>query len=720
MRILLVIPPFTQINTPYPATAYLKPVLENAGHDVKQIDLGIMTFLELFSQKGLKEVYSDLERKHRNSDYADLNRFMALKAQYLSTIDPVISFLQGKNDAAAHRINSGKWLPEGERQEYEIERGLLFSDDSVQDGAKHKATLYLEEIGDIIASYCDSSFGFSRYAERIALSPPEFTEIHQSLKGELTFTAQIFTRLIEQEIKDFSPDLCGFTVPFPGNLLGTLICTDYIKKQYPSIKTTIGGGYINTELRNLKDSNFFKYVDFVTLDDGERPLLNLTEYLCGKIDQNLLKRTFVLDENKVVQYINSNEKKDFCQRDLPAPDYKGLMDLPYLSILPVANKMHRLWSEGKWNKMTLAHGCYWHRCAFCDTSLDYIRRYETVPAEIIVDRIQKVLLETGNSSFHFVDEAAPPALLKNMAIELIRRNISINWWTNIRFEKSFKPNLCRLLAKSGCIAISGGLEVASDRLLDKIDKGVTVEQVANVTASLGSAGIMVHSYLMYGFPGQKEVEIIDALENVRQLFKAGLIDSAFWHQFALTAHSPVGLNPEKFGVEITGPAKGSFARNDLFFDDKMNYDPSDYSLGLKSALSGYMTGNGLSKPVNSWFDFKTPKTTVKKNFIKSLTTNLHRNLDLHDNSQFIWTGADITYRDGFIFLHDIDGAEKKTVEKREWIVVSELIKMCNIKNEIILKTTDVEILFNKHSIDFDEWICSDLFSTLTVYGLLIL
>jgi radical SAM superfamily enzyme YgiQ (UPF0313 family) len=713
MKILLIIPPFTQLNTPYPSTAYLKPVLENAGHEVKQIDLGILTILEIFSENGLKKLYHYLEENFKNTEYEALSRFMALKDQYLATINPVIKFLQGQNDSAAFRINSGKWLPEGERQEYEIENELLGN-------ARHKATLYLEEIGDIITNFCDPSFGFSRYAERLAFSPPEFTNIKNSVEKDVGFISGFFLPLLDDELKTFSPDIAGFTIPFPGNLLSSLICTKYIKNHFPQVKTIFGGGYINTELRELKDKDFFTYVDYVTLDDGEKPLLKLIEFIEDKTDLNNLKRTFLVNEKNGVEYKDNPGIIEIKQKDLPAPDYSGLMNLPYLSILPVNNNMHRLWSEGKWNKMTLAHGCYWHRCAFCDTSLDYIKRYEPVSAEIIVQRIEKVIRETNNYSFHFVDEAAPPALLKKMAVELLRKNISINWWTNIRFEKSFKPDLCRLLAKSGCIAISGGLEVASDRLLSRIDKGVTVEQVSSVAASLSSAGIMVHTYLMYGFPGQSEVEIIDALENVRQLFQKKLIDSAFWHQFALTAHSPAGCNPDRFNIDITGPENGSFARNDLTYSDDSNYDPSKYSSGLKNALSNFMIGKELNRPVNKWFQFTTPKTTVKKDFIKKLVDNKRRTVDLYNSSQFVWIGGKLLYKEGFIILHDVDGAEKIKADKRVWNFLSELIKICNIRENRTVTTVDVEKISEMFSTDFDDFLSSELFSIISSYGLLIL
>ena len=95
----------------------------------------------------------------------------------------------------------------------------------------------------------------------------------------------------------------------------------------------------------------------------------------------------------------------------------------------------------------------------------------TISATTLVDRIESVIQQTGKSGFHFVDEAAPPKLLKELALELIHRRLSISWWTNIRFERNFSLDLCRLLAASGCIAVSGGLESVSDRLLKLMNKG---------------------------------------------------------------------------------------------------------------------------------------------------------------------------------------------------------------------------------------------------------
>jgi radical SAM superfamily enzyme YgiQ (UPF0313 family) len=268
----------------------------------------------------------------------------------------------------------------------------------------------------------------------------------------------------------------------------------------------------------------------------------------------------------------------------------------------------------------VAHGCYWKKCSFCDVSLDYISRYDLATATVLADRIERIVAETGQSGFHFVDEAAPPKGLKALATELLQRRLAVSWWGNIRFEKSFTPQLCQLLADSGCIAISGGLEVASDRLLKLMKKGVSVEQVARVTRAFSDAGILVHAYLMYGFPTQTVQDTVDALEYVRQLFEAGCIQSGFFHRFTCTVHSPVGKHPDQYGVTLAPPPQGRFARNDIAFTDPTGVDHDTLGVALNKALYNYMHGLGLDQDVRSWFSGKVPRSTVPRHFIERACT----------------------------------------------------------------------------------------------------
>jgi len=307
---------------------------------------------------------------------------------------------------------------------------------------------------------------------------------------------------------------------------------------------------------------------------------------------------------------NDPGQHDFPQRDTGIPTYVGLPLGEYVSLMEMLNPMHRFWSDGRWNKITLAHGCYWKKCSFCDVSLDYIGRYDRPGEDMVMRRIRALIVETGETGFHLVDEAAPPAGMRALAERLIHEKLSITWWGNIRFEKTFTPALCRLLAASGCVAVSGGLEVASDRLLKLMRKGVTVEQVARVTRAFSDAGIMVHAYLMYGFPTETLQDTIDALERVRQLFAAGCIQSAYWHRFAATAHSPIGLQPQKFGVRLRAAPAVTFAHNDLAFEDPVGTDHDFLGGGLRRALYNYMHGVGLDADVRTWFD--APKTRGRR------------------------------------------------------------------------------------------------------------
>jgi radical SAM superfamily enzyme YgiQ (UPF0313 family) len=524
-----------------------------------------------------------------------------------------MAFLQGKDTTFAHAIVNGA-LPKAKRFNIQQNLNMHFGCDGVQDKAKFLATLFIEDLGDFITECIDNRFGFSRYAEQIGLFASDYNVIEREVQTDSPITT-IMLNLLDKSIQEHSPKVVGFTIPFPGNLVMALKSAQFIKQNYPGIEVVIGGGFVSTELRSLNEPRLFKLVDYVCLDDGELPLLKILGRV--KDGENELARTFIL-EGAAVKYINNATEPDFDHSSIGTPIYEGLPLNDYISVTETTNPMHNLWSNGRWNKMFLAHGCYWHKCAFCDTSLDYINRYSPASAQVLCDRIEAIIAQTNQRGFHFVDEAASPAVLRKLADEILARQISITWWTNIRFEKAFTPELCRLLAKSGCIAVSGGIEVASDRLLQKMKKGVTIEQLVKSTLAFKKAGIMIHAYLMYGFPTQTSKETIDALEIVRQLFANRLIQSAFWHRFTMTVHSPIGLNPEKYGVKAVPLEPKSFVQNACEHIDTVGCNPSHYGDGLVTALYNYMHNNGLDFNLQTWFDFKIPKTTIAPNYIASL------------------------------------------------------------------------------------------------------
>jgi radical SAM superfamily enzyme YgiQ (UPF0313 family) len=645
--VYLITPPFTQLNTPYPATAYLKGFLNTKGISSFQSDLGIEVTIKLFSSEGLTRLFENISLQDNvlaqhptdiipKEKTANAQRIIQLRAAYMRTIDSVIGFLQGKNPTLAHLIAGRNYLPEASRFEQLDDLQWAFGNMGVQDKAKHIATLYLEDLSDLIKECVDEHFGFSRYAERLGRSASSFDELYAALQQPPTFIDQLLLELLQEKMVATTPTLVALSVPFPGNLYAAFRIAQYIRTHFPTTKVAMGGGFPNTELRQLSDVRVFEFLHFITLDDGEAPVENLLKYIHQEIPIDLLKRTLILDNNEVA-YFNSPIVADYKQAHLGTPDYGDLLLDQYISAIEILNPMHRLWSDGRWNKLTMAHGCYWGKCTFCDVSLDYIQRYEPATASLLCDRMEELITQTGVNGFHFVDEAAPPSLMRAMAIEIIRRGLVVSWWTNVRFEKSFTRDLCLLLKASGCIGVSGGLEVASDRLLELIQKGITVAQVAKVNKHFMEAGIMVHAYLMYGFPTQTAQETIDSLEMVRQLFETGVLQSAFWHLFAMTAHSPVGLEPDKYKVKKRKNEIGTFANNDIEHIDLSGVDHEQFSFGLKKSLLNYMHGACLDFPLQKWFEQKVPKTTVPSDFILKCLTEEEYNSPL-PSTKIIYLG----------------------------------------------------------------------------------
>ena len=729
-KLFLVTPPFTQLNTPYPATAYIKGFLNTKNIASEQADLGIEVILALFSKKGLQDLFQVSNSKFQEETLSEnAQRIFALQDEYVKTIDSVIAFLQGKNPTLALSICQEDFLPEASRFAQLEELDWAFGSMGTQDKAKHLATLYLEDISDFIVECVDPNFGFSRYAERLGRSANSFDELYEELQKQPTYIDAVLLSILKVKIETIQPTVFLISVPFPGNLYAAFRSAQWVKENHPEIKILMGGGFANTELRSLSDERVFEFFDFITLDDGELPIELIVENIESETNAEF-KRTFLLENRKVV-YKNNSPRHDYKQSQVGTPDYSDLLLDKYISVIEIVNPMHRMWSDGRWNKLTMAHGCYWGKCTFCDISLDYIKVYEPIAAGILCDRMEEMMSQTGQTGFHFVDEAAPPALMRELALEILRRKLAVTWWTNIRFEKSFTKDLCLLLKASGCIAVSGGLEVASDRLLQLIDKGVTVEQVAKVTRNFTEAGVMVHAYLMYGYPTQTIQETVDSLEMVRQLFEAGVLQSGFWHQFAMTAHSPVGMYPEKFGVTKNSNKIGTFANNDLTYTDSTGIDHEQFSFGLKKSLFNFMHGICLDFDLQDWFDFKIPKTTIRPDFIYDALEE-ETNFNSKPNAKVVWLGGKPTVSSftktkkgnswNMMSLTFHDKKETFVIQTNqkegEWLV--KILATILVSNSKTTQFQELKADFESELDDFELFWFSKPMNSLKEFGLLIL
>ncbi len=644
MRVALVLPPLTQLNTPFPATAYLARFLRDRGLPCTQWDLGQQLVLKLLSAEGLTQVFDQLQDRDELPEPAW--QALAERERHLAAVGPVVRFLQGKDRSLARRLLDTPLLPRGPRMSA-ADPGL-FGARSTDDAARHLATLYIEDLFDLVASTVEPGLQISRYQHHLAVGAESFAPLAQRL-GQTSLVDGWLEALLDAQL-DAAPDVdvLALSVPFPGTLYGALRLGRRARAR--GLAVIMGGGYVNTELREVQEPGLWDCVDALSYDDGEGPLLAFLEHHRGGPD--LRHRTRTRD--------GLHQATAARPVTVPAAWY-GDLDLgAYLDVVDSANPAHRLWGDGRWNKITLAHGCYWKRCAFCDIQLDYIGRYEPARIEGLVDAIEELVEQTGQSGFHLVDEAAPPRLLRDLALALLARKRVVSLWGNIRFERAFTPDLCRLLAQAGLVMVSGGLEVASDRLLTLMDKGITVEQAARSAWAFQQAGVRVHAYLMYGFPTQTAQETVDSLEIVRQMFAAGLLDSAFWHRFVLTRHSGVYADPDRYGVGLPA-TEGRFAGNDLPHVDPTGADADRFEGLLEPPLHAWMRGQELERPVRLP---GLPRTSEAPDRIaKALVEEEER------GERLVWLGGEVLEGQGELILSSNEGLVplRGGPAEREWL-----------------------------------------------------
>ncbi|MBQ2125318.1 MAG: hypothetical protein II196_05955, partial [Spirochaetales bacterium] len=257
-KTILITPPFVQLSSPYPASAFLKGALTQENFCVEQYDFSVLLGLKLFSKSGLSQLFDEIEKQLDNNKLElsePLAAFIAKKEQYIDTIEPVISFLQGKYPQLAQKILSRNYLPEGMRFD-ELKNSKRKNDNT--ETAIHYASLYIDDLTDLCSHTILPNFGLSCYAASIAESNNlTFADIESFLKSD-----DLLTEWLADFIKELNLENCnlvGISVPFPGNFCMALKTAQILKEINPALKIVLGGGFINTGFRNIKEKKIFDY-----------------------------------------------------------------------------------------------------------------------------------------------------------------------------------------------------------------------------------------------------------------------------------------------------------------------------------------------------------------------------------------------------------------------------------------------------------------------------
>lgn len=677
MNITIIQPPLVQLNTPYPSGAYLLSFFNSLKEDydfigkTKWLDTSNLLFHKLFSSEGLKKLFVLSEKKALETAEAfenqgddesafQIRRYVSSQDSWILWIDRIVEIVCGGKSAReyVHEFVRSPHVPRGMRMEnflYNLGREVTADD------AQFLASFALADLADYITMVFDQNFRLISYAEKLGTSEVSFDNVIEGLEGPVL---KEFYKLVLEKVIEPSKELELFliSVPFPGCFESAVFAARYIKENFgENALVCIGGGYVNTELRTVSEKRLFDYADYLSYDMGYGSYLNLLDSIKSAGGNLKLTGDFLPPKMYKLRYLYKglisefDDNKDYAQKEeiicrKLVPDFTSINFEQYPRLADDVNPMHRIWNDGSWVKCYLAHGCYWHRCAFCDTSLEYVNRYCKCDADSICSGLMKQAEKTGVYGIHFVDEACPPSSLVDFGLENCRlskeNGKKLTFWGNIRFEKSFNRDLANFLSYAGLTAVSAGIEIATGEGLDSVNKGTTIENIVKACCAFKEAGILVHSYMIFGFYNQSEQDLVNSMETLRQLFKAGLLDSAFWHKFTLTLHSTVYKEKQEGkhqDLKIVNKNKKRFAENDLNFEGENRSDK--YSEALNLSLDSWMHGKKLDMSVNKWFSFNMPRPSIPQNYIDKMIEAYEKDRDYSYSAspspkdRFVWLGG---------------------------------------------------------------------------------
>lgn len=675
LNTIIIQPPLVQLNTPYPSGAYLLSFFKNLYSEknidgtVSWFDFSNDFFHAVFSKSGISKIFDSTRDKalkladeyESNGDdntAFQLRRFVSSRELWSDWIEKIIAIvcpggsedesLSNKNNLSpdfnhfnARRLKSGREYVHEFIRSAHVARGARvenylsnLSRDVTADDSQILASLSLADLADYITLVYDNNFALIRYAEHLAASTASFKDCENGLNSRALndFYKDIILNKIKVDRSE--PVLFCISIPFPGCFEAALFTAKVLREEFSDCIISFGGGYVNTELRELNEVKLFDYCDCISYDKGYGSYVELINALENVREEIPLKEkifngqkyfgityksqrplTISDDESRFAEI--SKLEKELVRKT--TPDYSTINFSKYPRLADDVNPMHRIWNDGSWLKAFIAHGCYWHRCAFCDTTLDYVKNYCMTDVDNLYKKLSEQAVITGVNGIHFVDEACPPAALKKFALKNLLRGKELTFWGNIRFEKSFDRDAADLLSRGGMTAVSAGIEIATGDGLTDVNKGTDMKNIISACCAFKEAGILIHSYMIFGFYKQSEQDLINSMETLRQMFEAGLLDSAFWHKFTLTKHSTVyaeyekGLHPD---LKILPRNKDAFAENDLHFEGEEKSEK--YSSGLNAALEFWMHGEKLNKSVETYFDFKMPRPTIAKDYVEKL------------------------------------------------------------------------------------------------------
>lgn len=524
MKTIFFFPPNWCISHPYMSIPCILPYLNNSGINVSPVDLNIISWKYYKSEKFLDKCLDKISNISKNSRL--MKKYIMIHDFLLTNKDNVENILHNPDLF----LDYEKYIFAGRYQdELTMFKNMAYNGTKNAKGKKTSLDNYktLSDVFEIINN--------------------------KEINYYWDFYVDTLNEYMDENVEVVIVSLAGIQQIIP-----TFTLCKYIKEYYPKVKIILGGNPF-TKIKNKIDDSwkvmFQKLFDYIMLYEGEYALVDLLK--CLEMNGNIFDVPNCIHYTNENVIINDTDSRVVDIKNGFAPEFKDY-DLQQYStpfvILPYY----------------IERGCYWKKCTFCDHDFGFVDCYRIKTIDKIITDLKEYVSLYNVKYVHFVDEAIPPAYIEKMCNAFIENDIQIKWFTCIKASKKFNKELCGLMKKAGCVFVSIGIESCCQDVLNKMDKGIDIEDIETTLKLMRQANIWVHAFMINDFEGETYKNKWETFGYVNM--HKDFFDSIGIGNFTLSKNAKIFSN-----IELSdGNIPQSDFTNDYFYKSKTSLDNDEY------------------------------------------------------------------------------------------------------------------------------------------------
>lgn len=580
MKILLIFPPQWTPLSPHFALPSLLGQLKNAGFDTRILDLNIEFYNKILTRQhiteSLNKAFSDQDRllKEISKVHSASKQFHEYPEDIQNKIVKYTRIKEYKTSRQYEVENIPEIIEEAAKalksEEYFYDPVFLIRSLNIIDTALDMASL----------PFYPSKITFDNYSN--PLFKLNFESIKRYCFDKETNMYVDFFEEKSREIAEEEYDYIGISINSSSQIVPGLTLANMLKN-HTKAHVNIGGNFFGRVVETLeKKHEFFElFADSILVEEGERPVIELAEYLSGSRKIEDVSNLVYLQNGRVMV----NPK--VCETQLDAMSnlcLEGFALNQYFVpeiVLPFQS----------------SRGCYWRKCSFCDQ--DFGQNLNIKNIDKLINEIKEIKDKYNISHFEFIDESIAPAYVQEFADRLKSDNLNIKYFCNARLETSFSKDILQQARDSGLRMVLWGLESGSTKIMKLINKGIDIDKRIDILTDSRNSDIWNFAFIFFGFPAETTE---DALKTIDLLCSnKNVVNSYGRSVFTMGKHTRLRENPSKYGITEICEVQEEFSPS---YDFKTNVGMSKQELNEVIKLCTETCNKAYGNPLWAYLRYR--------------------------------------------------------------------------------------------------------------------